>query len=669
MLNTYKNLVFISCDISLNTLIDIKQSSSSFFCTLNPSFLLKNDYSFINLQDYIDSSDLEKNYKHSTEISKSWKVSFDNYTFSSNVLAYESVHFVESGLNSIKIIENLFSQHTFKSIKVFSSKQNAFIRTNNFDFLTHVFINILKMFAENNKIKFDQIFTKEIKNKRYSTQSKFNYKKLLKSKISDRKLFKIDSYYNLIIKDVIYNTEIDLCKKINNEILHSNSLVIDLDTLYESSPEKNYNIFISNSKSVEHPYLFNNKYLDFQFNAIKNELCKGINIQKSISNLKNYLNFKYIFLGADNLICESVISELSQNEKIETVSLIHNGISYVKDLRFLGNEISKKLVWNDYDFDIMSTSVSQNKNEFLKIGTYKFHKANKKINLKPYKKKEKNILLLTANINRSFSSFSVKYKDVVTNLELCISNLEDENLVIRNHPSFDDYELYLLLIKKFPNKNIQIDNKSNLSTLLQNCDFVLGINYLSTAHLEAMLYRKLVLYIDWKKLKYSGNELHPLFDSNIKKIESINEFKNVLKDLRENNFTLLDQILEKQNKILSNFAPFYSETELMKKLNNFLKPISKNHIQSKISLDINSFLFHNGFNATGLRETFQHKNYKININKKITSIYMNGFIKSSHNQTDFKSLIYLFFKFKIYDKMIYKKFIFKNFLNLFLKCF
>ena len=88
------------------------------------------------------------------------------------------------------------------------------------------------MFAENNKIKFDQIFTKEIKNKRYSTQSKISYKKLLKSKISDRKLFKIDSYYNVIINDVIYNTEIDLCKKINNEILHSNSLVIGLETLY-----------------------------------------------------------------------------------------------------------------------------------------------------------------------------------------------------------------------------------------------------------------------------------------------------------------------------------------------------------------------------------------------------------------------------------------------------
>ena len=659
----------MSCGVSLNALNDIKHSSSSLFCTLNPSFLLKNDYSFINLQDYIDSSDLEKNYKYSTEISKSWKVSFDNYTFSSNVLAYESVHFVESGLNSIKIIENLFSQHTFKSIKVFSSKQNAFIRTNNFDFLTHVFINILKMFAENNKIKFDQIFTKEIKNKRYSTQSKINYKKLLKSKISDRKLFKIDSYYNLIIKDVIYNAEIDLCKKINNEILHSNSLVIDLDTLYELSPEKNYNIFISNSKSVEHPYLFNNKYLDFQFKALKNELSKGINITISLLSLSNYFNFKYIFFGADSLIRESVISELSQNEKIETVSLIHNGISDVKDLRFIGNEISKKLVWNDYDFDIMSTSVSQNKNEFLKIGTYKFHKVNRKINLKPYKKKEKYILLLTANINRSFSSLSVNYKDVFTNLELCISNLKDENLVIRNHPSFDHYELYLHLIKKFPNKNIQIDNKSNLSTLLQNCDFVLGINYLSTAHLEAMLYRKLVFFIDWKRLKYSGNKLHSLIDNNIKKIESINEFKNVLKDLRENNFTLLDQILEKQNKILSNFAPFYSETELMKKLNNFLKPSSKNHIQSKISPDINSFLFHNGFNATGLRETLQHKNYKININKKITSIYMNGFIKSSHNQTDFKSLIYLFFKFKTYDKIVYKKFILKNFFNLFLKCF
>lgn len=666
---TYKNLVFVSCDSSLNTLKNIKQSSSSFFCTLNPSFLLKNDYSFINLQDYIDSSDLEKNYKHSTEISKSWRVSFDNYTFSSNVLAYESMHFVESGLNSIKIIENLFSQHTFKSIKVFSSKQNAFIRTNNFYFLTHVFINILKMFAENNKIKFDQIFTKEIKNKRYSTQSKISYKKLLKSKISDRKLFKIDSYYNVIINDVIYNTEIDLCKKINNEILHSNSLVIGLETLYELSPEKNYNIFISNSKSVEHPYLFNNKYLDFQFNALKNEISKGINIQKSISNLKNYLNFKYIFFGADSLICESVISELSKNEKIETVSLIHNGISVVKDLKFLGNEISKKLVWNDYDFDIMSTSVSQNKNEFLKIGTYKFHKQKELTNLKFNKKKEKNILLLTANINRSFSSILVNYEDVITNLELCISNLEDENLVIRNHPSFDDYELYLQLIKKFPDKNIQIDNKSNLSTLFKNCDFVLGINYLSTAHLEAMLYRKLVLYIDWKRLKYSGNELHPLFDSNIKKIESINEFKNVLKDLRENNFTPLDQILEKQNKILSNFAPFYSITELMKKLNNFLKPISKNHIQSKISLDINSFLFHNGFNATGLSQTLKHKDYKININKKLSSIYMNGFIKSSHNQTDFKSILFLFFTLRRYDKTLFKKFIFKNFLNLFLKCF
>ena len=107
----------------------------------------------------------------------------------------------------------------------------------------------------------------------------------------------------------------------------------------------------------------------------------------------------------------------------------------------------------------------------------------------------------------------------------------------------------------------------------------------------------------------------------------------------------------------------------MKRLNNFLKPISKTHIQSEIPLDINSFLFHNGFNGLGLRQTFQHKNYKININKKLTSIYMNAFIKSSHNQTDFKSLIYLFFKFKTYDKMIYKKFIFKNFLNLFLKCF
>lgn len=669
MLNKYKNLVFVSCGISLNTLNDIKQSSSSLFCTLNPSFLLKNDYSFINLQDYIDSSDLEKNYKYSTEISKSWKVSFDNYTFSSNILAYESVHFIESGLNSIKIIENLFNQYTFKSIKVFSSKQNAFIRTNDFDFLTHIFINILKMFAENNKIEFDQILTKEVKTNRNSTTNKINYKKLLKSKINNNKLFKINSYYNLIIEDVIYNTEIDLCKKINNEILSSNSLVINLDTLYGLSPQKNHNIFISNSNSAKYPYLFNNKYLDFQFKALKNELSKGINITIGLLSLSNYFNFKYIFFGADCFVCESVISELSQNEKIETVSLIHNGISVLKDLRFFGNEMSKKLVWNDYDFDIMNSSVSQNLNEFLKIGAYKLHKQNELRNLKFNKRKEKNILLLTAKINNSFSSILVNYKDVISNLELCISNLDDENLIIRNHPSFDDYELYVHLTKKYPDKNIQIDNNSNLSTLLQNCDLVLAINYLSTAHIEAMFYRKPVFFIDWKRLKYSGNKLHSLIDNNIKKIESINEFKNVLIDLRENNFTLLDQILEKQNKILSNFAPFYSETELTKRLNSFLKPISKNHIQSEIPLDTNSFLFHNGFNGLGLRQTLKHKNYKININKKFTSIYMNGFLKSSHNKTDFKSLIYLFFKFKTYDKMIYKKFIFKNFLNLFLKCF
>jgi len=669
LLNTYKNLVFISSDISLNTLNDIKQSSSSFFCTLNPSLLLKNDYSFINLQDFIDSSDLEKNHKHSTEISKSWKVSFDDYTFSSNVLAYESVQFIESGLNSSKIIENLFNQYSFDSIKVFSTKSKAYVRTNNPDYLTHIFINILKKAAENNKIKFDQIFTKEIKNKRYSTQNKINYKKLLKSKISENKLFKINSYYNLIIKDVIYDTEINLCKKINNEILCSNSLVIDLDTLYGLSPQKNHNIFISNSKSAEYPYIFNNKYLDFQFKALKNELSKGINITIGLLSLSNYFNFKYIFFGADSLICESVISELSQNENIKTVSLIHNGICVVKDLRFLGNSISYKFVWNDYDYDVLNSTVPQNSNKFLKLGAFKFNKINRIKNLEFNKKEQKTILLLTAKVNNSFSSILVNYKDLISNLELCFNNLDDENLIIRNHPSFDDYNLYDELIKKYPNKNIIIDNKSSLENLFKKCDFVLGVNYLSTAHLEAMIHGKPVLYIDWNRLEYPSNKLHPVIDNNIKKIESINEFKNVLIALRENNFTFFDKILEKQNKILSNFAPIYSEIELMKRLNSFLKPISKNHIQSEIPLDTNSFLFHNGFNGLGLRETLQHKNYKININKKFTSIYMNGFLKSSHNKTDFKSLIYLFFKFKTYDKMIYKKFIFKNFLNLFLKCF
>ena len=60
------NLIFL---FDNNSLINLKYNKKeSVLLSLNPNLIFNNEHSVLNLQDFIESSDLEKNYLDSTEI-------------------------------------------------------------------------------------------------------------------------------------------------------------------------------------------------------------------------------------------------------------------------------------------------------------------------------------------------------------------------------------------------------------------------------------------------------------------------------------------------------------------------------------------------------------------------------------------------------------------------
>ena len=255
-------------------------------------------------------------------------------------------------------------------------------------------------------------------------------------------------------------------------------------------------------------------------------------------------------------------------------------------------------------------------------------------------------------MNVGFSHITGSQKFFLNDLDEIITLLLDKNIevTIRNHPSFDDKTIYDNL-----NKNIKTDNSSTLIEQINNFDFAINFNYLSTSALESMMSLKPVVF-------YS-NAIY--FFEGVGSIPKTTDFKvNNPKDLsifidNLDNEIFYKEVLKTQNKIINDLVG--NDLKISnKKIINILKSrsIKKNEkIEDSVFDFIDKSVFsylenfficfyflgsiNYGFNNS-IKLLKKHiQNYEIDIGLFV-KFYLTGFFSKSFYKFNFSDIIKVF---------------------------
>jgi hypothetical protein len=466
---------------------------------------------------------------------------------------------------------------------------------------------------------------------------------------------------------------------LNNETIYRlyNSLPND----YIESKHLNENFCHLKSKKElydgEFDFIFDNEFLNFQFEAISHELNFGKKIEKSFSFLLDFLRPDLIIFGHEAFTVERLLVRSAKKRKIITIGLLHSGLGFKYGYRGIVGEVDYVLVWNSIDKEFISEFDIPEDNIF-NIGSIRFNKKYKRyqINLKNKfelnsNNKSNKILILTASINSGLSApiaSPTLHIKLIRELLLFIEQRQDLIFIFKPHPSYDHYELYRQL-RKFNLSNLIFDENLTLDEAIKNSSLCLMINYFTTAAIEVMFENIPVVFLNnavYPMKYWVTNDTY----NNILQISNINELEFVIeklnydnkfrKNLLKNNSYLLKNILNNDSKSsISIFSLFIS--------NNILP-----HLKDKIKDDEFSLVYSPScFFIYGISKKitiiriFKFKLFRINNNiknYKYSDLLNKYVLGSNSNETkeSFFSFFYLFILCIINLDLLFKENVFKK---------
>ena len=309
------------------------------------------------------------------------------------------------------------------------------------------------------------------------------------------------------------------------EVVSISRRVLDLglhpNKFCEISSDQGNDDRIAAKYNNEYPEIFFNKYMQFQFERVENEINSAVSYGDVFSIYLDILNPSLVLFGHEAFTIERVLVGLAKGRKIATAGLLHGCLGLKFFFRGVIGEADKILVWNDIDIEWL-LRFGADRSKLHKIGCVRYESMYLKylndqtVTLIETKKNAKKrlgirtdkplIVVTTAEINTGFAAPVADANSHIKTLIEFLSFVEsrqDLDFIIKAHPSFDYYELYKRMLGT-DRPNLKFLQHAVLSEVLAASDICLMINYCTTAALEAMLQKIPVIYLN--------NAVYPLSD-------------------------------------------------------------------------------------------------------------------------------------------------------------
>ncbi len=603
------NLIFINCENEIKYFIQnsLTHHYIPIVCDLNVIHLLERDkIEYINIWDFISNDEIQLNWKLSNELPRAWG-EFNIEDELKYSVCGDLFYSIQTALNTSTIFKKIFTQNEIEIILLFEKSKIGVLRggPNPMNsYLVGISNSVIKYISKSYNVEvvninlLDRNTEFNFNNKKtdsfiinYNTEENGNSVLIFEEMFSGKDKLAVIKYF----QEKSWNIYI-----VNNSILDGILFDSEINTDILSD------FFTSNSNGkvlADYPEIFNNDFLNYQFEAVIRELEFSKNRALVFKKLLLNLNPTVVIFGHDNFINEYILTIETNRLNFESISFIHGIFGSKINFDSSVGCSNSFLAYNSIFKEIFPNK-SANIHPIGDLFTSYFRKN--LINHIPDLRNNiiKKILIITSPINSHLSvpiasaNIHLKFYEelkIYANRNLRIS------FYIKPHPGYDHYDFY----KNYIGNNIYLIKDSNLNDVIDECNLILMPNCITSAALDCFLKRKPLIFFN--------NAIYDLPDWRFS-IPSLEDFEL-------SNFTDLELFIQNYEKSL----------------------LFRKNYSLKLEKVVNSFLFNNNLKPQDLFDIFVEK-----LMKKRTEDIINQEDFFMDSQFDFLIEAYV----KGYDKNI-----------------
>ncbi len=287
------------------------------------------------------------------------------------------------------------------------------------------------------------------------------------------------------------------------------------------------------SASSEHPELFGNPYLRFQFEALAREIGTARRLQQAFRWVVGRLRPEAVFFAHDAFTVERAVQDAAIEHGVATISLFHGGLAPLCGCVGLIGAADVTAVWNRQDCERLSACGFAGR-DIAEVGGLRFwdryeqFKAGKGGRATPQRGKPTTVLVLTSppHVGLTFRTTNDPlYRRAWEEIVRIAQARDDLSFVIRPHPAYDQVDYFQLIAAEHP--AITVSSEGDIQQALQHADAALLMNACSTAALEAMFARVPLLFVT-SALEQSAFAADQLRASGISEAPEIGQLESVL---------------------------------------------------------------------------------------------------------------------------------------------
>lgn len=286
-----------------------------------------------------------------------------------------------------------------------------------------------------------------------------------------------------------------------------------------------------------YPAIFDNLYLNFQFDKIKSELAVSILAAIKFDEILIESRAKTIYFGHDAFTFEKALCRVANRRGVSTIALIHGGAGYKFGYRGLVGDSSKIYIWNSIDYDSLSdygvNSIRMQLNRpFRDVATRVTNDLDigrKQTNSRPL------VCIATTAINCGLAAPVADSSGHIAAINDLCRIIEDNpgvDFTIRAHPNYDYHFIYHSLYqRRYPNL-LNITDKAT-TEVIGHSKLCLMLNYYSSVAMECFKQNVPVVY--YKKSIYEDSNWAPCYEAMPIKISTAENYEGLR--------SLVDQLL------------------------------------------------------------------------------------------------------------------------------
>lgn len=306
---------------------------------------------------------------------------------------------------------------------------------------------------------------------------------------------------------------------------------------------------LSGNYSGQHPEIFANLNLHYQFEGIFDEIERASSYEDVFSAFLDLFNPALVIFAHEAFTVERTLVRSTKSRNIPAVSVPHGGLGHRKGYADVTGDADTFLCWHDINYEAF-LKAGIDKSRLKKIGCLRYEKnyadylRNTERSTPDTRKRAKESLCLspdkpliafaTAQINTGMVdavASATKHRKAIREILSFVASRPDLQFLIKPHNSYDYYELYRRsLSNDLPNLGFVEPGTFSLDAVLDASDILVMVNYCTTAALESMLKRVPVIYFE--------NAVYPIEDcqdnlspNQLFRVRTVDEFGKTIDSL------------------------------------------------------------------------------------------------------------------------------------------